>query len=395
MDAFTRADLKELVSSSRKPGLSLFMPTNPTGAEHDKEQIKLKNLIDKAKERLKENYGMRTNEVEKFLEPIRALHEDPKSYQQQGYGIAIFRDTENCRIYQLPIEVEETLVLGDRFEIKPLLPMITEDGRFFVVSLSLDDIRLIEATHFAEREIELKDKPPSLRHIMTVEEEAEWGMQFHTQRRVTAQSGKGAIKFHGTGTDTDDSRHQAKIEEYLHRADSSLHEHLRNDKAPIVIAGVKYLAAMFQKVSKHEPIVDEVIEGHPDRWAPKELRERAWDIVKPRIESTRREATDALQQLAGQSDERVKTDPESIVTAARRGQIQTLFVERSSRLWGRFSADDGRVEVHDQKGDGDQDLLDIAAAETIAHGGATYLVEKDEMPNGAAAAAVCRYALSD
>jgi hypothetical protein len=49
------------------------------------------------------------------------------------------------------------------------------------------------------------------------------------------------------------------------------------------------------------------------------------------------------------------------------------------------------VEEHQEERPGDDELLDLAATQTLLHGGAVYGVEPDEVPDGQLVAAVYRF----
>jgi hypothetical protein len=81
-----------------------------------------------------------------------------------------------------------------------------------------------------------------------------------------------------------------------------------------------------------------------------------------------------------------------IVTAAREGRVETLFVARdAAAAWGVHDIDTGTVEVHEKLLPGDEDLLELAVAETLAHQGTVYSVPAEEMPSSGPAAAILRY----
>jgi hypothetical protein len=79
-----------------------------------------------------------------------------------------------------------------------------------------------------------------------------------------------------------------------------------------------------------------------------------------------------------------------VVPAAHAGRVEALFLARSRRRWGRFDAASGEVREHEVEGPGDEDLLNLAAVCTLAHGGAVYEAEEGQVPGGGPLAAVFR-----
>ncbi len=72
--------------------------------------------------------------------------------------------------------------------------------------------------------------------------------------------------------------------------------------------------------------------------------------------------------------------------------MDSLFVAVGVQRWGRFEAQAGDVVVHESHEPGDQDLLDLAAVQTLMHAGRVYAVQAAQVPDsGNPAAAVFRY----
>ncbi len=76
-----------------------------------------------------------------------------------------------------------------------------------------------------------------------------------------------------------------------------------------------------------------------------------------------------------------------VVRAAAQGQVEILFVPLGRECRGCL-APDGSVTVHAGSGPGDEDLFDLAAAQTLLHGGTVYAVGAEEIPGGGPAAAI-------
>ena len=59
---------------------------------------------------------------------------------------------------------------------------------------------------------------------------------------------------------------------------------------------------------------------------------------------------------------------EQIISAAREGRVDTLFVSRESHVWGALDDASGDVELHDNCQAGDDDLLDFAVFQVLFGG---------------------------
>ena len=134
----------------------------PTGAAPrlNRDPIRLKNLIRRAEESLVAA-GIRRPDASEVLRPARELIEDEAFWRHQSDGLALFLRTGWFRCYRLPLRFEETVVVSDRFHVSPLLPLLSGDGRFFVLALSENEARLLAGTRFAVHEVNV----PGLRRV--------------------------------------------------------------------------------------------------------------------------------------------------------------------------------------------------------------------------------------
>jgi len=82
---------------------------------------------------------------------------------------------------------------------------------------------------------------------------------------------------------------------------------------------------------------------------------------------------------------------EEALPAAFYGRVESLFVALDQEQWGRFDPATNTLALHTEAESGDVDLLDVAAIQTLLHGGKVYAVERTEMPGDSLVAAVFRY----
>ncbi len=71
--------------------------------------------------------------------------------------------------------------------------------------------------------------------------------------------------------------------------------------------------------------------------------------------------------------------------------MDTVWVARDVQAWGRFDPADESVQMHQTPEPGDQELLDLAAVQTILHGGTAYPLDRMKAPGDALLAAIFRY----
>lgn len=151
MKLFSIDELKQLVDVSQPPCVSLYMPMYQAGAEIQQNPIRFKNLIKQAEALLQHDYGLSETEALDFLQPAIEL-DRAEFWEYQNAGLAIFIGSDLLQYYRVPLEFEELVVVSDRFHFKPLLPLLSSDGQFYLLALSQSkcDCLLEPATTFAK-----------------------------------------------------------------------------------------------------------------------------------------------------------------------------------------------------------------------------------------------------
>jgi len=379
MDLFTRDDLKTLLAEHPSPCISLFMPAHRGGAEED--PIRWRKHLAEAEERLGKA-GWRAAEVKELLAPGRRLLEDITFWKNQSDGLAAFLAPQFLRLFRLPLAFKDSVVVANRFSIIPLLPLLSGNGRFFVLALSQKAVRLLQGTHYSVSEVDLKGVPRNLAEALLTHEEME-PFSF-AGRRAEAGAGSWPGIFHGHGVGIDDSKDE--LLHYFQKIDRGLHPLLREEKAPLVLAAVEYLQPIYRQANTYAHLLEGGINGNPERLSNKDLHDQIWPLVKPLFEEAQQLAAAKYRQLAG--SDHASGDLEAVVAAAYEGRVETLFVGLDRQVWGVFDPSTGRVEQHEQALFGDVELLDLAAAHTLMHGRTVYAVAPEQVPSGTDVAAI-------
>ena len=193
--------------------------------------------------------------------------------------------------------------------------------------------------------------------------------------------------FFGQGAPSQDQK--SDILRYFQKLDTGIQPLLVGERAPLVLAGVDYLLPLYREANTYSHLIEEGIEGNPDKLGAEELRQRAWAIVQPCFLEEREAAAERFMQLA--NTDKASEKLVEIVPAAYHGRVDTLFVALDLQQWGAYDLETNEVQLHHGVEPGDQDLMDFTAVQTFLHGGRVYAVEPEQMPVGASLAGVFRY----
>lgn len=366
--------------------VSIYMPTHRRGGEVQQDSIRLKNLLRKAEEQLLAQ-SMRATAVGKLLSPALRLQQDTHFWRHQGDGLALFLSRDLSRHVRLPEPVDELVVVTERFHMKPLLPLLSGDGRFYILALSQNQLRLLEGSRDTIKEIDLEDVPRSLAEALK-HENPEKQLQFRTQGPRQAKGGRGA-SFHGHGGGADDAEHKKGILRYLRMVDEGIREFLKGKHAPLVFAGVDYLFPLYKEANSYPDLVGDPLLGNPDDLPQAELHSKAWNLVRPHFAREQQEAAEQFARWAGTG--RTADNVRDALTSAHQGRVEVLFVPLGKRSWGTFDEEAEEAVIHESREPGDEDLLDRAALETLLNGGVVFAVKQEAMPADLPVAAVFRY----
>jgi hypothetical protein len=386
MALLSRSELRKLLEHREEWCVSIFMPTHRAGAEIQQDSIRLKNLLGDVEVRLVEG-GLRRPEAQELLEPAYGLVPQHDFWRHQSDGLALFVSPTLFRPDRLPFDFEALTVVAGWFHLKPLLPLLAGDGRFYVLALSQNEIRLLQGTRYSVGQVDLDQVPERLADILKWDD-PEKRLQWHT-RTGSKVDGRAAI-FHGHGVASADDP-KDYILRYFHRVNEGLSRLLADERAPMVLAGVDYLLPIYQQANTYPHLLSEGITGNPEELSAQELHEHAWSIIQPLFHREQQDAAARYQRLAGANSQRASSVVPAVVSAAYHGRVAILFVSLGQQQWGSFEPATNTVHKHEEAKPGDEDLLDFAAVHTYLNGGEVYAVEPQQVPDDAPLAAVFRY----
>ena len=225
MDYFGREQLRELFGVVRGPAVSIYLPTHRRGIDANGQSLRLRASLKEARKLIGSN-GSRAPDA--ILEPLEALARDPEFWRYQADGLAAFAASGFDRVYRLPVEVPELVVVGPTFHTKPLIEFLQVPERFWVLAVTQKQVRLWEGSAVGLTPVSLASVPVSLQEALgaTVEKD-----------RLSVRSpraGGNAAFFHGHGAGKDDSKQE--LERFFREVDAGVSRLLADALGPVVLA---------------------------------------------------------------------------------------------------------------------------------------------------------------
>lgn len=385
MDIITNAQLRELVAAGSPPCVSVYLPTHRQGRDTRQDPVRLKNLLRDAEERLVQHRGMRGTEARDLLEPARALIDDLDFWQNNATGLALFLAPGFFHMYRLPIEVEDICHVNDRFEIKPLLPLL-EGKMFYVVALGLHGSRLLECTPHSCQCVSLpSDVELNIRHAVASSE----GHQTRIQRHGgSGNSPTSPGAFHGQAIDIEAQERENRMF-YFRQLDEGIRQVMADPATPVIIAGADSITPLFRQASAIKNLVEKSIDGNFERTSNELLHEQALGLMEPIWHAELNQLQE--QYGAAYSKNLASYELDEIITAASEGRVGILFVSPTATYYGKFDADSHVVMPADENDPEAEDLVDRATMQALLTGAQVVVVNAEQVPGNHEVGAIYRY----
>ncbi len=391
---FCKNDLERLLTVDAVPAVSIFLPTHIAGRDIRQDVIRLRNLISKAQDELCEKHGLRRPDAEAFLKPAADLLEQGEFWRHMDRGLAIFLAKGVSAIHRVPVELPEEVVVNSRFTLRPLLPLLADDGNFMILAVTAGRARLFSATRHGIAE-EDADLPQGVAEINAETDYDQNNLHAAPPARNSDRTDRGGVsmvKTHNFGGSPEGLR-KAHLIEYIGRVGVRVRDHLKPFHGPLVLVADEEIQGHLRKETHLQGMLEHGVVTNPDALEPEDLHRRAYAVVKPMFESARRTAVERFNALYGDrgAAERTVTRAEDVMVAAREGRVGVLLLAETDKVWGHFREDYHRAFPLHHETDGSIDLVEHAATETLLRGGEVHVVSKADLPSGASTVAILRF----
>jgi hypothetical protein len=378
----TKDDLKELAGYRSECCITIVIPTHRAGMEVNENQdlIVFKNELQDIKKKLEEKFTDPAR-VERILEPAFELMREDQFWRNQGDGLAVFIAEGFFRYTKLPFTPEKECIINNSFYLINLLSVLNTNSKdeFYLLLIRRDKTKLYKVDTRGMQELKVEEMPENINSVINFEEKGKEYME--TQDRQN--------------TDKPEHVNAGRPEKvivglYIEKIDEAFQKQATPEKnRPLLLVGQSELLEAFRKTSKYDNLVDtdlELTDEHADN-------SKLFSQAKERIESRSNQERDERLETYYNSIATPLSNsmPESVIPAAFYSQVRSLFVEKGAHIWGSFDAQNNKLEMHANREEGDDCLVEKAAVQTILNGGEVFVMEKEKMPKGATIAALMRY----
>lgn len=370
LDIPTVGDLADLAAQRNDLSVSIFLPTTPISLETDADRILLKNLAKEALDQLQAASADKRR-VNALIEELDDLIDDDEFWRFQAHGLAIYVTPDNLRTFRVPNTLEPLVTVSDRFHLKPLLRSTTFCNAGYVLALADGGVRLIEVSADLPAETVNVDAMPT-------DAASAVGKASIASRSYSGRLGGGEGK-------------KVRLRQYARQVDAALRGLLAGNAAPLILASVENLGAIYRSVNTYPHLAAQGIEGNPERLSAAELATAARPILDKIYQAQIADWHTLFRQRG--NEDRATTDIGRAARAATFGTVQSLLMDMDQVVNGTVDESDGTVTFADGPSADTYGVVDEIVRRVLLSGGEVLSVRAADIPEGKSLAAILRYAL--
>lgn len=364
----------------RSPGpcITILLPPYRPGEPAGSPATVLKTSIREAARQFAEREVSKAARTD-LLQPIESLAEDPTFAAGSHWGRAIFRSPSVFRQFDLTQASQPFLNVAGCFSIRQLTAELARPRVFYILVLSKTRVALLRCAGFHAEIAKLPAGVPD-----TLTEALELEPPDHDLENRSA-AGISTGNMHGVRFGTGSGRETARVHlaDFYKLVDRGLQEVLRESEIPLILAGVDEDATVFRAVSNYRHLSKKGIGGSAyGSFRQEEVLEQAYSIL--RNDDLEREASSLRIARERVTATRFSTDPDTILHAAFEGRVSQLYVNQSAEKIDVF-------ERRSYQNWGKEDLLNLAAVQTIIHYGKASVLPAELMPEASTIVGIMRF----
>jgi hypothetical protein len=314
---FLHSTLHKLSETRSGPHISLFLPTKPSSDSTVDGALHLKNLLKDAHVQLRDT-GVSAEEADSLLAPAQKLVAERPYWQHQQHGLALFLAPSTFSDVSVDHTLEPRAVVGETFDVLPLMPGLTSDDFHTLVCASQDAVTVYRADAIGLEAIGIPGMPKSLEDVLTDDDYENPVLASPTSRPNLGTHNMSNSQVYGAAP----PEWQAMVRrKFAERVASSLNGHQE-------IAGLTLiLIADTELAGDLGPAIgaDAVIPTHPESRTEPQRHAASWQAAEPFADRKRLIALESLAAHLGQGNQ-VTTNVEELAHAANEGRVSLMAV---------------------------------------------------------------------
>lgn len=365
------------------PCVTLLLPPYRPGASGEAPATLLKTLLREAENKLTARNVPET-EIADLLEPLRQLSHEEDSLSGSGFPRVIFRSPGLLHQFELPVAPPDArvCVVGGCFWLRPILNSLALPGHVYVLEINKEAVELLTCGFTGVATADLPKGTPK-----TMDEALQLDAPDHDLRdRSASGPSTGAMTGVSFGTGTGREDHRVYLRDFYLAVNRGINELLRWNQAPLILAGVDEDVVVYRSINSYPRLLEQSIHGSPGgSMTTSQVLRNAHEIALADIQQrASRELADSRERLG---PARLSIHLAQILQAAVEGRVSDLYLDENAERIGDF---DGRMFGGATNWHAEE-LLNVAAVETLLRSGFVYSLPTHMMGDPSVAVAAFRY----
>ncbi len=351
----TLDQLKEVTSDCC---VTIMLQTHRTIPENNQDPILLKNLVREAEDRLgdynKETAGIVKEKLNKLADSI--------DHRFNLESLVLFVNEKIAEFVRLPVTTENKVIIDNRFATRDLVRAMNRLTPYYVLVLSRDRARLIEA---------LNDK---------VTREVTNGFPMVNNFTVQTASGEAELL----------NQQQSAANDFFNTVDKQLVEIKKTDKFPVIICTDESNYSEYLKVANNKEFIAGFVSGNRDMDTAHNIIKEVWPVVKQLNEEKKKQRLEELSMAM--SSHNVLVDFNDIWKAIGEGRGRTLFVKQGYSQPVKLENDTIEIMPSGKEDEANvHDIIDEMIEKNLQFGGDAVFINDDGLKDYQGLALVTRY----
>lgn len=352
--------IRELQSIRSKKCITIIMTSHRTKPDYLNDGLRLKNHIKEVEKRLYNDLNKK--EAQKLIDRVHELA-NSIDHSQNIESLILFVNENIAEVMRLPIQVKDRVVIDQTFATRDLIRALHKEFQYYILVLSQDNTRLIEASN---------DK--SVREV---------GGDFPFKNNYVVERTAQSVA----------SKETNILLEYFNQTDKKVNEVRKNNPLPVFICGLEENCNQYMKVvDRKETILPIQLNKNMINSPVHSIVEESWEELREYIVQRNNERKEELRKAV--SENKFLSDTNEIWQAIHEGRVQTLFVERGL-FQPAILTDDKQIQYVSEDRRNDTGIIDDIYDEMIEinmdYGGDVIFLPKGELQKFNGFGAITRY----
>lgn len=351
--------LAELLAVEGTPKITLQIPSSRDSKHR---ALTLRHLLELLAQRLVK-HNLPIIDIEHTIERAGEVAEDPGLMMAPSGTAAVYLAGDYAKAVLWPARIAERAIVDAEFYLADTVSLL-DPAHCYLLTLCRGGAVLYRADARSIEEVDLGDVPADLAEA-TKHLDPERQLQYHQGQ--SAGSGAGGVVYHGHGIG--EGRDIEELRNYLRAIDRGVREAIAAAPAAVALVGSDDLPAEYLGVTQLDVLTDRVARKNPGSLGSDELHEIATDVLSGMRSQAAGAIRGRIMDLIGTG--KASQDVAEVTAAAALGKVDALLISPGG------------------PGSGEELAVNLAAVETLRHGGTVHV--DPAMPPNVEAAALFRY----